>query len=77
MCCSGGPVTHASGGHYLEEDAAAEELAEDAADAPDVYGVGVVLGAQQDLGGPVVLGDHLLGHGLPAVLLLHPGTGQG
>ena len=84
MCCSGvaecAPacrVTCACGGHYLEEDAATEQLPEDAADAPDVYGVGVVLGPQEDLGGPVVLGDHLLGHRLPAVLLLHPATEEG
>ena len=57
---------------YLEEDAAAEELAEDAADGPHVDGVGVVLGAHEDLGRAVVLRHHLLRHVLVPVLLLHP-----
>ena len=59
---------------YLEENPATKKLAEDAADGPDVDGVGVVLGAEEDLGGAVVLGDHLLGHWLAGVLLFHPET---
>ena len=59
---------------YLEEDPAAQQLAEDAADGPDVDGVGVVLGTEQDLWGAIVLGHHLLGHRLAGVLLLHPET---
>ena len=35
---------------YLEEDSSAEELSEDASDGPHVDGVGVVLGAHEDLG---------------------------
>ena len=57
---------------YLEEDASAEELSEDASDGPHVDGVGVVLGAHEDLGRAVVLRHHLLRHVLRAVLLLHP-----
>ena len=57
---------------YLEEDAPAEELSEDASDGPHVDGVGVVLGAHEDLGRAVVLRHHLLRHVLRAVLLLHP-----
>ena len=57
---------------YLEENPATKKLAEDAADGPDVYWVRVMLGAQQDLWGAVVLGHHLLGHRRPGVLLLNP-----
>ena len=57
---------------YLEEDSSAEELSEDAPDGPHVDGVGVVLGAHQDLGRAVVLRHDLLRHVLRSVLLLHP-----
>ena len=40
----------------------AEELAEDATDAPHVDGCSVMLGSHQDLGCSVVLRDHLLSH---------------
>ena len=61
-------------GSYLEQYPPAEQLPEDAADGPDVDGVGVVLGTEQDLWGAIVLGHHLLGHWLAGVLLLHPET---
>ena len=61
-------------GSYLEQYPPAEQLPEDAADGPDVDGVGVVLGAEEDLWRPVVLGDHLLGHVHPPVRLLHSAT---
>ena len=60
----------------LEEDAAAEELSEDAADGPHVDGVGVVLGAHEDLGRAVVLRHHLLRHGFVGVCLLHSGQSE-
>ena len=56
---------------YLEQYPPAQELPEDAAHWPHVDGVCVMLGAQQDLGGAVVLGDHLLGHVHSPVRLLH------
>ena len=56
---------------YLEQNPPAQELPEDAADRPHVDGVCVVLGAEEDLRGAVVLGDHLLGHVHPPVRLLH------
>lgn len=56
---------------YLEQYPPPQELPEDAAHWPHVYGVCVMLGAQQDLGGAVVLGDHLLGHVHSPVRLLH------
>ena len=59
---------------YLEQNPASEKLSKDAANGPDVDGVGVVLRAQQDLRGAVVLSHNLLGHRLARVLLLHPAT---
>ena len=54
----------------LEKNAAAEELAEDATDAPHVDGRRVMLGSHQDLGCSVVLRDHLLSHVFAGVLFL-------
>lgn len=56
----------------LEEDSPTQQLAENAADRPQVDGVGVVLGAHQDLGRPVVLRYNLLGHVAPSVVFLNP-----
>ena len=42
----------------VEDGLAGEELCKDAAYGPDVDGLGVVPGAQQQLGGPVPKGDH-------------------
>ena len=65
-----------NGGLSLEEDAAAEEFAEDAADAPDVDGGRVVTRPHEDLRGPVVLRHHLLRHGFVGVCLLHSGQSE-
>ena len=59
---------------YLEQNPASEKLSKDAANGPDVDGVGVVLRTQQDLRGAVVLSHNLLGHRLAGVLFLHPAT---
>ena len=59
---------------YLEQNPASKKLSEDAANGPDVDGVGVVLRAQQDLRGAVVLSHNLLGHRLARVLFFHPAT---
>ena len=56
---------------YLEENPPAEQLSEYAADGPHIHGGVVVSGAHQDLGRPVVLGDHLLRHVAATVRLLH------
>ena len=56
---------------YLEQYPAPEQLPEDAAHWPDVDAVGVMLGAQENLRGSVVLSDHLLGHVSVPVTLLH------
>jgi len=56
----------------LKENSSAEEFCEDAADGPDVDAGCVVLGAHEDFGRPVVLGDHLLRHVHALVRLLHP-----
>ena len=57
---------------YLKENPPTDELPEDAADRPDVDGVGVVAGAQQYLRRPVVLGYHLLRHRPAWVSFLNP-----
>jgi len=59
------------GGLSLEEDAAAQQFAEDAADAPHVHSRRVVLGAHQDLRRAVVLRHHLLRHVARTVRLLN------
>ena len=75
MCShSAASLTVLGAGSYLEQYPPAEQLPEDAADGPDVDGVGVVLGAEEDLRRPVVLGHHLLGHVHPPVRLLHSAT---
>lgn len=56
----------------LEEDAAAQQLREDAAYRPDVNGVGIVAAAHEDLWSSVVLSHHFLGHVPRFVRLLHP-----
>lgn len=60
----------------LEEDPPAEQLAEYAADGPDVHRRRVVPRPHQDLGGPVILRHHLLGHVLARVGLLHAGQAE-
>ena len=42
----------------VEDGFAGQQLGEDAADGPDVDGLGVVPGAEQQLGGAVPEGDH-------------------
>ena len=46
---------------YLEEDAPAEQLPEDASNRPDVDRVGVVLRAKEDLRGPAGVGYWVTG----------------
>lgn len=49
------------GGSAGEHGLAAKEFAKDAANAPHVDALGVLLGAQQDLGGTVPAGGHVVG----------------
>jgi len=60
----------------LEEYPAAEQLAKDAAHTPHVDSGGVMFGAHQDLGRPVVLRHHLLSHVFATVLFLDPGEAE-
>lgn len=60
----------------LEEDAAAQQLGEDAAYRPDVDGVGIVAAPHEDLRSSVVLRHHLLGHVPRFVRLLHPSEAE-
>lgn len=46
----------------LEERLAREELGEDAADGPEVDGLGVLLPGEDDLGGTIPAGGDVLGH---------------
>lgn len=57
----------------LEEYASVEQLGKDAPHRPHVDRLGIVARAHQQLRGPIVLGDHLLGHVAIAIRLLHPG----
>lgn len=58
-----GWVTHLlNGALRLKEDAASQQLCEDAADRPHVDGRAVVPAAHQHLGSSVVLRHHLLSH---------------
>ena len=47
-----------------EQGPVGDHLRENAADGPDVAAGGVGLAAQEDVGGPVPEGDHLVGQGL-------------
>lgn len=60
----------------LEEDATAQQFCEDAADRPDVNGIGVVAAPHEDLWRPVVLRHHFLGHVPRLVRLLHPSEAE-
>lgn len=51
----------------MEQNPSAEQFGEDAAHAPDVDLVAVVLGAHQDLRWPVILRHNLLGHAMSLV----------
>lgn len=54
----------------LEQDAPAEQFAENAAHRPHIDGGRIVARAHQNLGRPIVLGDHLLCHVLRLIRLL-------
>lgn len=72
-----GPAAHLlDGALRLEEDAAAQQLGEDAAHRPDVDGRAIVAAAHQHLRRPVVLRHHLLGHVTRRVGLLNPGQAE-
>lgn len=64
---------HISNGYasYLEEYPTTQQLAEYAADRPDVDGGCVVFSPHQDLGCPVILRHYLLGHVFAHVWLFH------
>ncbi len=67
---------HVEGGLAGEHGLDGEHFVEEAADGPHVRGVGVVLGAEEDLRGPVPAGGHLAGENGLLILVVLKGAHQ-